>query len=565
MSSRSLVICIMTVLIVLMGLYRWVLSTTVGVFSDGSVHVHIADYIRTYATIPPDDFAGQINSNFRQPRSFTIPMIYPQNIYIFFASLGLITWLETTVLFDLIGFIALIIWGIFFFHITVCLTNSRKIATTACGLFLLLPLWYWILVRRIVEPFSMLFAFTALYVLIQWMWQEWVKQRVILWFFLFIIFYTKQSNIYFLILVGIFGLLYTRKVKDYRYVACSFFVLWFPAFWYSFSLLWTISPVPPWIPYVDTVLLTPRWKKQAVQERESKINVSVSNDVIKKITYNQFVENIQISPRQHIEANSYVKVVQNFLPLQISSQWTQGYHLPFSKRIGRFNLLLLCFGLLFLVVHYRSQKKYIHFAVLSFLIVLLFSLKFTVFRYYINSVVLFLLLFSYGIYAVWLYGRKVNSFLLYSILVIFSVLTLTQEFKKNIAYQHSIGHRLTNGSWWIAELVALAKQPTLFAGSGDIFTPILEAAYYLDKKIYWDEKFFFIQNKADLIAGLQQAGVRYVLNPFYSTQVKRKNRKYYDGIPVDSTMGQLLLREDCFTRLHDAEAFDFYILDESCE
>jgi hypothetical protein len=82
---------ILAVLITVVTISWIFLAREVEVFSDGSVHTNIVDYIREQQAIPVDDFAGQININFRQPRSYTVPMIYPQNVYIFFASVGMLT------------------------------------------------------------------------------------------------------------------------------------------------------------------------------------------------------------------------------------------------------------------------------------------------------------------------------------------------------------------------------------------------------------------------------------------------------------------------------------------
>jgi hypothetical protein len=542
----------------------WIfLAREVDVFSDGSVHTNIVDYIREHQTIPVDDFAGQININFRQPRSFNVPMIYPQNVYIFFASVGMLTWLESKHILDGVNLLAILVAWFFFFHTVQLLTKSRKIASVAVGLFFLLPFRYWLLVRRLIEPMSLLFCFTALYVLLQGNEHGKGKHIMLLWFLMFIIFYTKQSNIYFLVFLIAFGLLTTWKIKEMFLAGIAFVVLGFPALHYSYQLLGAISPVPPWIPYVDTTLLKPRRQNQSIEERENNLNDNVSNEVIKKITYNQFTEHVQISPLEHLKTSAYTKVVQNFLPFQFWATWTQGYHLPLPKPIGLLNTLLLLAGCLFLLWTIKTHKKYLLFSVLSVAIVALFAIKFTVFRYYLNSIILHTMFFAYGAYMLYKQGNKISSLLVFTLIVVFWFLTISLELNKNLAYTNSIGHRLTNNSWWLAELQELAHSDILSA-SGDLFTPVLEAAYYLDRKIYWDEKFFFVKDKEFLLSSLQAAWVRYILNPFYSNTVQWSRWRYYDGIPADSLLGKMLTQEECFTRVYAAEAFDLYLMQEAC-
>lgn len=521
----------------------------------------IVDYIIEHKRIPQDDFLWQININFRQPKSFQVPMIYPQNVYILFASIAMVTWLWSKIVFDLLSIGIILISWIFFYAVTVQLTNKKSIWYLATVLYFLLPFRYRIVIRRIIEPMSLLFALTVLYLLMKWVVHKSSIYPILVWFFLFILFYTKQSNLYFIVIIGIYSIFLRWSVKEVVLMWVSFLFWGLPALWYSYGLLWSISPTPPWIPFIDTTLLNPWWEKQKVQEREWALNENVYNTKIKKITYNQFIEDIQVSPSVYAQEGKYGKVVQNFLPLQIHTEWTQWYHLPLSKSIAHFNLLLFLFWCIACIVYFKKDKKYTTFALLSIVVVIVFSLKFTVFRYYINSVVLNSILFAYGLYILRKKGNLVSSLLLCLVGVVFSTITIISSLSKNVSYANSIGHRLTNTTWWLAELVALWVQTeTIFTQSWEVFTPVLEVAYYLHKRVYRDEKFFFIQDKQDLIYYLHKAWIGYVLNPFYSNLVPWSRWKYYDGIPSDSLFGKMLKKEECFTRVYDAVSFDLYVV-----
>ena len=55
-----------------------------------------------------------------------------------------------------------------------------------------------------------------------------------------------------------------------------------------------------------------------------------------------------------------------------------------------------------------------------------------------------------------------------------------------------------------------------------------------------------------------------MLNPFYSTSRDRSERKYYNGVPRNSLLGEMLAEQECFSLIYDASAFDLYLMEESC-
>lgn len=547
--------------IVIFALSAFYVTQKVWVYSDGSVHVNIINYIIKEKKTPKEDFSGQININFRQSRSITTPMIYPQNLYILFAYLSVILWINSLSIYTSISILITIISWIFFFKISKLLTQSDKIGFISTLIFFLIPFWYWSLVRRIVEPTSMILCFTLLYISIKRIKKLMLIHQILIWLFLFLIFYTKQSNLYFVAIIVIFLLYNKVGINNLLKIWIFWLLTWLPAIINSFMIFGSISPVPPWIPIIDTKILNPRRKKQLPMGRENNLNILVNNDAIKKLTLKQFTMDVQISNFVYLERWEYKKLIQNLLPLQISNTWTQGYHLELNNSISSLNFLLFIFWILYIIWNYKKNKKYFLFLISTISIVLLFSIKFTVFRYYINIVILNIVLFTYWILFISSKKNYLVSLICISTFVIFTLITLNQQVNKDLQFKNSIWHKLTNNKGWFYEFEN-TKSSMKF--SWDIFTPILEAAYYYNKNIYRDEKFFFIKKEEDLIYYLNKAWIKYIINPFYSNTIPRSKRKYYNWIPSDSTFWRMLKNQDCFKLISNQLSFDAYEIKSEC-
>ena len=476
-------------LILLMSLFLtlwFFLCHKVWVFSDWSVHLNIINYIEQNKTIPKDDFAWQINVSFMQPRSFVVPMIYPPNIYVFFAYSAEIIGTGSVFTYDFISIVLILFSWILLYYIVKMLLPQKKIAMISIFIFFLLPFWYRSLVHRIVEPISMLSSFLLLYLVLKSKRKD-ILSSILIWFFLFLIYYIKPSNLYFVAIILFVLLMQKKSIKFIMISIISSLILWLPAILYSINIFWSISPVPPWIPIIDSTIFNPRWNNQSIADWERDLNIKVDNIKIKELTMKQFTEDVQISNMIYIRNWQIGKVIQNYIPLQIQERWSQWYHIPLWEAIASLNFFLFFFWLIFIFINYKKNNKYFFFFVISLIVVSLFSLKFTVFRYYINSIILNLIAFACWIY--FLYRKLSNNVFLTLMcgFVIFSIITLRIEVLKDLSYQNSIWHRLTNNSWWLLELQSLSKENDTLINEWDIFTPVLEAAYYLHKKIYWDQ------------------------------------------------------------------------------
>jgi hypothetical protein len=322
----------------------------------------------------------------------------------------------------------------------------------------------------------------------------------------------------------------------------------------------SIESVPVSIPVLNNAI-TPWWEAPVAPWELELNNLSDSTNLRNK-TLAQFKE-VQISPIILIKSADYAALVQNFIVYPITARGDQGYTSSIQKTTYSIYLLLFVFSVFFILSKRftvsSDAKLLVLFVALLLCSVALAWAEFSVFRYFVFIAFFTICFLSLGVEAVKRFNSRLVMVMILALIVLTTVM-LTVEIRRDLNYAHTVGHRAIPGNiGGVNETMAAAMYlDTVVPANESIFSNIQELGYYADRKLVWDDRLFFIDNRSALLDIMQNYNFNYVVLPYYSSSVTEAQWKYYLGVPKESAFDLLLQDKKYFTVREKYNAFVIY-------
>jgi len=454
----------------------------------------------------------------------------------------------------------------------------KKIAIYSAFLIPFIPLIYFF-VGGYMETTLGFLCILSIYWYIKFKSKPTLSNSVVLSLLLLATYWVKFSSIILIIAISILLLLDIKsegKSRKIILIFCIFLILSTPLFLFTVQSNGTLSLTQTAkIPILDNYVFHPWWNWEK-EEWDKQLD--------KDSNWRYYEEK-----RMQYSLKSRSTMLENLMNGNIKSTIQFFSAFPLSSKVGEYHifqgyiwsplfLFLVVIGILGYLVSIKKNleaSKNLAFKNFNLVLIILTVLFIYVFlnggiilRHMFYFLILCMIFYGYGIYFIAKKLSKLGKILLVMVVIIALIQTSMFSYQKKLDFKNSFGHVfLQKGG---RKDLKILKKEIKLPEHKNIFAPAEEVPYYLNRRVIWDERIFFVSEEK-LPLYFMHFNVSYLIIPKWMLReiIGGKYNKIdnyptgnvWNPVPTDSAFYKLLIEEKHFKKVKEYGGFYVYRFD----